>query len=209
MPSYPPTINRVHIIRSFMINWALWAAMCVCLCLCLCGHYSHTQVCVCVQRFVCVCVFDLLTHVFNWNSMQSAYCPTNRICTWWCQPRFFRGPFSVLRSHTVRQDHLAHLTETSLETSVVIITIIMIVFFLYGAKVFSFVTCTTCFCGLFFFYFSMWYFTRSAWLWHILRFSVLDTLCCEPVNHWIHTRFHLMMLFQALLTRFKFPLWGL
>lgn len=32
--------------------------------------------------------------------MQSAYCSTNRTCTWWCQPKFFRGPFSVSHSQT-------------------------------------------------------------------------------------------------------------
>lgn len=104
----------------FMINWAYWATMCVCVCLCLClwgpTQNTHIRVCVCVQRFVCVRVPDLLTHVFNWNCMQSAYCSTNRIRTWWCQPKFFRGILSVLCSHTVRQDHLAHLTETPIET---------------------------------------------------------------------------------------------
>lgn len=85
--------------------------MCVSVFVYVCGG------CVSVQRFMRVRVFDLLTHVFNWNSMQSAYCSTNRICTWWCQPKFFRGFLSVLlRSHTVRQDHLAHCTETPVET---------------------------------------------------------------------------------------------
>ena len=82
----------------------------------ICMCVMHTQFHVCAQRLSCVLAFDLLTHVFNWNSMQSAYCSTNRICTWWCQPKFFRHLPSVLRSHTVRQDHLARLPETPVET---------------------------------------------------------------------------------------------
>lgn len=66
----------------------------------------------CAPTFVCVCLTCWL--MFSAETMQRAYCSTNRICTWWCQPRFFRGLLSV--SHTVRQDHLAHLTETAVET---------------------------------------------------------------------------------------------
>lgn len=54
--------------------------------------------------------------------MQSAYCCTNRIDTWWCQTEFFRGILSVLCFYTVRQDHLVHLTETSVETRNVTLT---------------------------------------------------------------------------------------
>lgn len=65
--------------------------------------------------------------------MQSVYCSTNRMCTWWCQPKFFRGPLSVLRSHTVRQDHLAHLIETAVETaSVRIIKPLYLYIIVYG-----------------------------------------------------------------------------
>lgn len=93
---YPSTINHVHTpSHTSRSLYALWAAVLVCLCLCPCGRYTSTrsQVCVCTQRFVCVRVFDLLTHVFNWNSIQSVYRYKNRICTWWCQPKFLRGLF--------------------------------------------------------------------------------------------------------------------
>lgn len=113
--SSPRTIYHIlHINWSFMINQALWDhASFVFVYMYVC--HAHTVSCVCSETW-CVLAFDLLTHVFNWNSMQSAYCSTNRICTWWCQPKFFRHLLSVLRSHTVRQDHLARLPETPVET---------------------------------------------------------------------------------------------
>lgn len=88
-----------HITKSFMTN-----RVCVCLSLFMSVWTVHTHSGLRVQRFVCVCVLDLLTHVFNWNSMQSAYCSTNRICTWWCQPQILQRPFEcVLRSRTHSQ----------------------------------------------------------------------------------------------------------
>lgn len=84
-----------HISRSSRDSRGpLSANACVCHCLFPC---IHTGLRVCVHRSVCVGVFDLLTHVLNWNSRQSARCSTNRIRSWWCQPRFFTSlfPFSA------------------------------------------------------------------------------------------------------------------
>lgn len=71
-----------------------------------------------------VCVGVLSTKIWmclrSWLMFSTevyAYCSTNRICTWWCQPRFFKDFLNVLQS--VRQDHLAHSTETRNATIVV------------------------------------------------------------------------------------------
>lgn len=86
---------------------------CVCVSLFI-SLYTHRFACVCVHISGCVGVFDLLTHVFNWNSMQSARCSTNNtqlvVST---QILYEPFPFfGALRSHTVRQDHRATPSET-------------------------------------------------------------------------------------------------
>ncbi len=136
--------------------------------------HTHTRGFACVKRFVCVIrVLDLLTHVFNWNCMQSAYCSTNRICTWRCQPEFFRGLLSVLHSHTVRQGHLAHLTETLIETR--------------SSTVNAPVPLTYICCHYNHInhdYFPFLYFSRSCPVWNVLR---LNTCLCLWVG--LHTSY--------------------